>query len=872
MKKLTTSELRKSYLDYFVVRGHRLVKSDSLVPTADPSVLFTSAGMNQFKDYFLGKLKDFSKATSCQKCLRTGDLEEVGRTPFHHTFFEMLGNFSFGDYFKKEAIEWGWDFVTNVLDIDQARLWVSVYEDDEEAFDLWHKHIGLPEDKIKRMGQKDNFWPSNAIKDGPNGPCGPCSEIYYEKDNGESVEVWNLVFTQFNRCDGGVLEPLPNKNIDTGMGLERMSSVLQGVDSNFKIDVFLPIVESVKKVSQIKEEKSINMVADHVRAVTFCIADGVLPSNDGRGYVVRKLIRRCLSFNQTDKPEPFLYKIVSSVATSMADQYPEISQRRDNIASIIKAEEERYIRNILEGGAGRLSERIEQYKKSGKTEVDAESVVDLYVTYGIPSDVAIEAFGKAGLSVNLEEIDRLMKEEQEKSRDASKISASIFSADSVVFKRSKFVGYEMDFSESTVVQILKDGKEVNEAELSGELAIVLDDTPFYGESGGQVGDTGIIKIKANNFEMKVTDTKKEGDSIIHKVKCAKPVGVIKTGDVVFAEVDKIHRDAVKRAHTATHILQAVLRKVLGEHVQQAGSFVEPDRFRFDFTHFKDISAEDLERIQQYLNEFVIKNDRLNFKFMAKSEAQKTGAIALFGEKYEDTVRVVSIGDYSKEFCGGTHLDYTGRIGLIVITSESSVGSGLRRIEALTGRLAYAKASSTFDVIEDASEKLKTRPAQFLGALDQLIARQKNLEKQILALQEKNLISTISDLKAKIKENGGYNFLVHKFNNLDPSLLRRAIDIMKEEYPERSVFLLASVGEDSANFACGTGSGIKSDALSANALLKNILNVAGGSGGGRKDFAQGGTKQIDKVDLALSQAERVILDSIFRELKDEDNQS
>ncbi|MBI5872774.1 MAG: alanine--tRNA ligase [Candidatus Omnitrophica bacterium] len=847
MKKLTTSQLRRLYLDFFVERGHRLVKSDSLVPANDPSVLFTSAGMNQFKDNFLGKVKDFRRATSAQKCLRTGDLEEVGRTPFHHTFFEMLGNFSFGDYFKKEAIEWGWEFVTRVLEIDPADLWVSVYEDDSEALDLWHKHMKLPLEKIKKFGAKDNFWPSDAIKNGPNGPCGPCSEIYYQKQDGSSVEVWNLVFTQFNRCDGGVLEPLPTKNIDTGMGLERMSQVLQGVDSNYKIDIFLPIIDAVKESTEVREERVLNMIADHARAVTFCLSDGVLPSNDGRGYVVRKLIRRCAYFAQSKDPKPFVYKIVSSIALSMGDQYPELLERRDNMAQIIKAEEEKYIKNILEGGNEKVGAEIEILKQAGKNEFPADIALDLYITYGISPDFTAEASAAAGLSIDKERLAALFKEEQEKSRSSSKMAGAIFSKDSVQFKKSQFVGYEKDSCKAKIIQIVKDGKDVQSIDDSNFVYwVVLDTTPFYAESGGQVGDHG--KIQAGNITLSVTDTVKEGDSMIHFVTVSgRLVSPIRLADDVVAVIDRDRRVAIKRAHTATHILQAILRKVLGPHVQQAGSFVEPDRFRFDFTHFKDISQEDLERIQGLLNEYVLKNDSLKAQVMKKDEAQKTGAIALFGEKYEDSVRVVSIGEYSKEFCGGTHLDQTGQIGMVVITSESSVGSGLRRIEALTGKLALERVRVSFETLEAAAEKLKTSPEQVLVALDQSLSRIKTLEKELRHFQEENIASQNANLpKNKV---GNVTFVVHDFKDYDVNMLRQTADLLKKEIPSEGVFVLSS---GDVVVCASTSSNI-----AANVVLQKILPLAGGTGGGRKDFAQGGIKDISKKDLVLRGAKLYI---------------
>jgi alanyl-tRNA synthetase len=860
MKKLTTNELRKLYLDFFVQRAHRLVKSDSLVPVNDPSVLFTSAGMNQFKDYFLGKKKDFTRAVSCQKCFRTGDLDEVGATPFHHTFFEMLGNFSFGDYFKKEAIAWGWEFVTEVLDIDPEDLWVSVYQDDKEAYDLWKHGIGLPAEKIKMFGAKDNFWPSNAITDGPNGPCGPCSEIYFQKEDGQSVEVWNLVFTQFNRCDGGVLEPLPKKNIDTGMGLERISQVLQGVDSNYKIDIFAPIVEAVKNASGVCGQKALYMLSDHVRAVTFCIGDGVLPSNDGRGYVVRKLIRRCQYMASSAKPEPFLFKAVASVAAVMQEAYPEVLERRDNIAQIIRAEEEKYIRNILEGGSEKLKGIIESLEASGQKTLSPAAGMDLFVTYGVPLDYTSDVCRKQGIAFDIKESEALLTKEQERSRASSKIAGSIFAGGGVSLKPSRFVGYEDELCLTKVVQIIKDAREVEEALVSDQVGIVLEKTPFFAESGGQVGDTGFLFPKDSNVKIKIHDTLKQDGVSLHLgfiESMTGSEGVIKSGDLVTAQVDHERRQALRRAHTATHILQAVLRRVLGEHVQQAGSFVEPDRFRFDFTHFKEISVEEAADIQLLLNEYVIKNDEVSAREMTKAEAQKTGAIALFGEKYEDTVRVISVGDYSKEFCGGTHLNQTGHIGIILITGGSSVGSGLRRIEALTGKLAYEKVFENFTFLHEACDRLKTVPENLSLNLEQHLLRLKALENDNLCLKE---MSLKEDEKKRIASGmmiGDILFVVAKYENFDVALLRKSIDRMKEQRLHEGVFFLASMKDKDVAFMCGVTEDLVKRGFSANDIMKKALIPAGGSGGGRKDFAQGGTKDVSKVGLVLKEAERLL---------------
>jgi len=856
MRRLTTHELRESFLVYFAAKGHARVKSDALVPANDPSVLFTSAGMNQFKDYFLGKKTDLSRAASCQKCFRTGDLDEVGATPFHHTFFEMLGNFSFGDYFKKEACLWAWEYVTQVLEIDPKDLWVSVYEDDPEALDIWKNAVGLVADNIKKLGPKDNFWPSNAIQDGPNGPCGPCSEIYFKKSDSVSVEVWNLVFTQFDRRDGGALAPLPNKNIDTGMGLERMSSVLQAVGSNFEIDIFVPIVAAAEKAAGTKDTRTLRMLADHARAVTFCIGDGVLPSNDGRGYVLRKLIRRCHFLLAAAAPQPFLYKIVSSVADVMRGPYPEVLERRDNIAQIICVEEEKFIRNILEGGQERLAAVLAELKGKGQKTLPPEVGLDLYVTHGIQPSFTAEVCAKAGIGVDQGAVEILIGKERASSRAASKMATNIFAGDGVTFKPSGFTGYDSLTQEARVTQIVANGKEAVEAPDGAPFAVVLDKTPFYGQQGGQIGDTGRLKDKTGRFLAVIQDTQKQDKAIVQEARLEAGARLA-VGDTVIAEVDADRRQAIRRAHTATHILQAVLRRVLGVHVQQAGSFVEPDRFRFDFTHFKEISAEEMEDIQRLLNEYVIRNDHLTVQVMSKTEAQKTGAIALFGEKYEDTVRVVSIAGYSKEFCGGTHLDLTGDIGMVFITASSSVGSGLRRIEALTGKLAFDRVFDGLRLLSEVAERLKTSGTQVLSALDQQAGRIKAMERELVGLQERDLERGLDEIVAagvKIKD---VRFITHRFSNADVRLLRRAADMLKDRVSKAAVFFLSATRGADAFFVCGLTPDVVKRGLSADALIKDVL----GQGGGRPDFAQGGTKDAGAADKIFSKAKKALQEAL-----------
>jgi len=835
MKRLTTHELRDSFLDFFAAKGHTRAASDALVPANDPSVLFTSAGMNQFKDHFLGKKTDLSRAVSCQKCFRTGDLEEVGATPFHHTFFEMLGNFSFGDYFKKEAIQWAWEYVTGVLEIDPKDLWVSVYEDDAEALEIWKTTVGLPSDKIRKFGAKDNFWPSDAIQKGPNGPCGPCSEIYYRRTDGSDVEVWNLVFTQFNRQEGGKLVPLPKKNIDTGMGLERMSSVLQGVLSNFETDIFVPILASVEEAVGRVDEYTMRLLADHARAVTFCIGDGVLPSNDGRGYVLRKLIRRCHYHLGADKPLPFLYKAVASVADVMKGPYPEILERRDNIAQIIHVEEEKYIKNILEGGTERANAVISELIDKGAKVMPPEVALDLYETYGIQPSLTKELSVEACIDLDMDAVEIQGKMKRERSRSASKMAGNIFAGGGVVFKPAVFVGFDTLTQKAKVVQVAADGKEVKEAPAGKVLGVVLDRTPFYAEQGGQVGDTGCLKDKAGKVVAKVSATQKQDKAIVQEVYLEEGARLA-VGDTVVAEVDAERRQAIRRAHTSTHILQAVLRRVLGEHVQQAGSFVEPDRFRFDFTHFKEIIDEEMEGVQRLLNEYVIRNDTLEAQEMSKDKALKTGAIALFGEKYADKVRVVSIADYSKEFCGGTHLGMTGDIGMILLTNSSSVGSGLRRIEALTGKAAFAAVFGKIETLEEGLSKAHAR----VKTLEKAEAKARNREDEasMKELLEKAVPEKVQDVFVVSVPLKGYG----------AGVLRSAVDALKARFAKGHVFIVSSVQEGQAFFACGSNSGI-----SANDLLKHMLKPYGGSGGGRKDFAQGGIKDFTDVDTAVATA-------------------
>jgi len=693
---LKTSELRKKYLEFFKKKNHKVFASDTLVPD-DASLFFTSAGMNQFKPYFLGEKKDITRATSCQKCLRTGDLERVGETAYHHTFFEMLGNFSFGDYFKKEAIEFAWEFITKELFVDEKDLWVSVYKDDAEAYRIWKDHIGVPEGKIVKLGEDSNFWPANAPSDGPNGPCGPCSEIFFDKGEsigcrrgecspdcncGRFIEVWNLVFTQFNRVGVNKLEPLPQKNIDTGMGLERMAAVLQKKESNFEIDVLAPIVEEVRKMvgksSSSKARDSINAIVDHARAATFAIADGVYPSNEGRGYVIRKIIRRALlKARGLGNKQPFLFKLPNRFAELMGDVYPEIKQKKDNISKIIASEEEKYFLMIKEGRA--------QVGLIG--ELSSSDIFRLYDTYGLPLEIIKEFAAEKGVNINAKGFEALLKEQQERSRKKSMFDENIFKKEELdLSQKTEYIGYK-----------LTESKVVIEQMFPAQGLIILDKTPFYPESGGQLSDQGIICCESGEF--KVEKVFKVNEAIVHKGKVIK--GRMEEGAAA-AFVDTKRREALARAHTATHLLQAALRKILGEHVIQQGSLVDEDSFRFDFTHFDRLTDEERKEVGDLVRKFIKFADKVERKELNLEEAKKQGALAFFKDKYQDKVRVVSISDYSKELCGGMHVNNTTQINDFEIERESSISSGIRRIRASVGK----KAQETRNIQKIADKVIK----------------------------------------------------------------------------------------------------------------------------------------------------------------------
>ena len=841
---MTADEIRDKFLKFFEERGHKVYPSDSLVPRNDTTLLFTGAGMNQFKEEFLGKVKGSRRAASCQKCIRTGDLENVGKTPGHHTFFEMLGNFSFGDYFKKEAIAWAWEFLTKDLGLKEKDLWVSVYKDDKEAYEIWKKDIKIPVDKILKFDAKENFWPSNAHSDGPNGPCGPCSEIFYGGPDG--VEVWNLVFTQFDRQEGGRLEPLPNKNIDTGMGLERIARVMQGKNTNFEIDSFEPIIKAILDLFHrvggagcpayaVGAGQKVNAIADHIRAVTFAIGDGVLPSNEERGYVIRKLIRKAFWYGRgLGLEKPFLYKLAPVAARVMKRPYPELTDHREDIAQVVLSEEERF-RNTLQEGL----ERLEVMLNGSKGILSGGDVFKLYDTYGFPVELTQEISQDKNIKVDIEGFNKCMEDQRAKSKGASKIKDSIFGEDKL----------KRELPEETAFVDDRDEIEAEVVQITGP-HVFLKKTNFYGGKGGQVGDTGVF-LKNGKVIADVTGAIDVAGRVQHEVKFKKGAS-LKAGDGIIAKIDLCRRQNIKKNHTATHLLHNALRNVLGQHVKQAGSLVAPDRLRFDFTHFKGLASEELYRIEELVNEYIKKNNDVKAREMAFDEAKKQGAIALFGEKYSDKVRMVSAGDYSKELCGGTHVDNTGEIGVFKIISESSIASGVRRIEALTGEAAAKKIKESTDLVKEIAKELKTTPENILTEIEKLTARLKKLEKELNSVRDKFAQASIGELLNNVKKIKNESVIIAEVRNADMGILRKTSDMLKAKL-KNPIFVLVS--EKDGKLSMVTGVHAPLDAVK---ILNDTGSDFGIRGGGRPEFSQAGGRSsgID-IKKILKKAEEII---------------
>jgi alanyl-tRNA synthetase len=870
---MTADILREKFLDFFKGKKHKIVESDSLVPKDDPTVLFTPAGMNQFKKEFLGFDSGFRRAATAQRCLRTDDLDKVGKTTGHHTFFEMLGNFSFGDYFKSEAISWAWEFLSQELKISEEKLWVSVYKDDDEAYGIWRNNIGVSPNKIIKLGDKENFWPSEAKEKGPNGPCGPCSEIFFDHGEGVGckradctpacscgrfVEVWNLVFTQFNRKEGAILEPLPTRNIDTGMGLERLTAVTQGVLSNFETELFQPIIKEILSFlkSHASGEKELEYaLADHIRAIVFSIYDGVLPSNEARGYVVRKLIRKSvLHLRALGIKQPFLNKLVPVLAEIMENPYPELKKRRENIAEIILAEEESFI-NTLNSSHRLFKEKFKPVLKKQGPEVAGKIAFQLYDTYGIPLELSQDWLEKNNVNFSREAFDVQLKQQKARSKSQSAMKGDVFSVKDSGFglKETKFNGYKNDSVRAKIIKIIKDNAEIKKMVQGEEVKIILDQTVFYPESGGQIGDTGQFIKGKNVFE--VLDTQRSGGVIVHIGKIKE--GSFKKGDFVLARIDLERRISITRNHTATHLLQAALRKVLGTHVQQQGSLVAQDRLRFDFTHFKDIPDPQLDRVEEIVNNYILTSYNLSTQQMSLSEARKKGALAFFGEKYGSRVRVVSIGDVSQELCGGTHLDSTAQIGLFKIIQEGSVASGIRRIEAVTGSAAYKLIREEEGILHGAAKALGVAEEKVTQEAQKMLAYIKELEKRLHSYIEGALKASVENYIKTGEDINGIKFIAPVEPDVDS--VRKIVDLIKEKV-NRNTIIASSTGSSLENkvfWAIGVTQDLCEKGVDAVKLIKEVSPEIGGSGGGRKDFAQAGGSKSGNQERILNKLRTVI---------------
>ncbi len=860
---LKTDEIRRLYLDFFKGKGHTVISSDSLVPQNDPTLLFTGAGMNQFKEYFLGLKKDIRRAATAQKCLRTGDLEEVGRTAFHHSFFEMLGNFSFGDYFKEEAIVWAWELLIEKFKISPRRLRISVHESDEEAYKVWKDKIGIRPDWIYKKGDKSNFWPSNAPKDGPNGPCGPCSEIYYDQNaahpdggdiedtDGRFAEIWNLVFTQFDRKDGGILTPLANKNIDTGMGLERLACVLQGKQANYEIDLFAGILADLSRILGAEKNpgnaRTFYMITDHLRAVVMAMADGVTPSNEGRGYVIRKLVRRaiwqagCL-LKGGRHTEPLLYALVPSVIAAMKTGYPEILESQQSIQTAFRAEEERFL-ETLDTGLRILENHLTAVKNSRSKELPGSVVFELYDTYGFPEELTRMIAEEAGLTTDRQKFEALMTAQRERAKKASQISGSIFVSTDLERKllalpATQFVGYD---SIEVPAQILFVEQKDTEA------VVVLDQTPFYAESGGQVGDRG--RMEGAGLRLTVLDTQKKDKVFVHSVKIE--AGKPEAGMKVKAAVDLATRQRTMRNHTATHLLHAALRNILGPEVRQLGSLVSPEKLRFDFSYTKPLSEKQICDIEHAVNAEIMKNSVLSKEEKPIEEAKREGALAFFGEKYGSHVRIVTVPGFSKEFCGGTHCDQTGQIGAFLLVSDSSVASGTRRIEALTGEGALEAMRKARGLLSELSQELKATPEELMERVAKLRKSLKQMEKDL----EKGSSQQFDGKKLmeSAKKAGAVQFVSFRGQDVAPSKLLPLSDWLKSE-AQKTVYLLAAENEGKVQVLLGMSQDLQPSNLDLRPLMKAISLLAGVSGGGRRDLVQGGGENKGQLEKSWADIE------------------
>ncbi|EMJ7026138.1 alanine--tRNA ligase [Escherichia coli] len=862
----STAEIRQAFLDFFHSKGHQVVASSSLVPHNDPTLLFTNAGMNQFKDVFLGLDKrNYSRATTSQRCVRAGgkhnDLENVGYTARHHTFFEMLGNFSFGDYFKHDAIQFAWELLTSEkwFALPKERLWVTVYESDDEAYEIWEKEVGIPRERIIRIGDNkdapyasDNFWQM-----GDTGPCGPCTEIFYdhgdhiwggppgspEEDGDRYIEIWNIVFMQFNRQADGTMEPLPKPSVDTGMGLERIAAVLQHVNSNYDIDLFRTLIQAVAKVTGATDlsNKSLRVIADHIRSCAFLIADGVMPSNENRGYVLRRIIRRAVRHgNMLGAKETFFYKLVGPLIDVMGSAGEDLKRQQAQVEQVLKTEEEQFART-LERGLALLDEELA--KLSGDT-LDGETAFRLYDTYGFPVDLTADVCRERNIKVDEAGFEAAMEEQRRRAREASGFGAD-YNAMIRVDSASEFKGYDHLELNGKVTALFVDGKSVDAINAGQEAVVVLDQTPFYAESGGQVGDKG--ELKGANFSFAVEDTQKYGQAIGHIGKLA--VGSLKVGDAVQADVDEARRARIRLNHSATHLMHAALRQVLGTHVSQKGSLVNDKVLRFDFSHNEAMKPEEIRAVEDLVNAQIRRNLPIETNIMDLEAAKAKGAMALFGEKYDERVRVLSMGDFSTELCGGTHASRTGDIGLFRIISESGTAAGVRRIEAVTGEGAIATVYADSDRLSEVAHLLKGDSNNLADKVRSVLERTRQLEKELQQLKEQAAAQESANLSSKAIDVNGVKLLVSELSGVEPKMLRTMVDDLKNQLGS-TIIVLATVAEGKVSLIAGVSKDV-TDRVKAGELIGMVAQQVGGKGGGRPDMAQAGGTDAAALPAALA---------------------
>ena len=852
----SSSDIRQLFLDFFQEKGHEVVASSPLVPANDPTLLFTNAGMVQFKELFLGQeVRKYSKAVSSQRCVRAGgkhnDLENVGYTARHHTFFEMLGNFSFGDYFKREAIQYAWEFLTETLALPQEKLWITVFDEDDDAADIWINEMGVDPARLSRIGAKDNFWSM-----GETGPCGPCSEIFYdhgedvaggppgtpEEDGDRYIEIWNLVFMQFNRAADGTLSPLPRPSVDTGMGLERLAAVLQDVHNNYDIDLFQRLIKSIQDLSGTENSShtSLRVIADHIRSCAFMITDGVQPSNEGRGYVLRRIIRRAIRHgHKLGLKEDFFYKLVAPLVAEMGEAFPELAKAQALVERALKQEEARFA-DTLDNGLKILEHAIDEMSDK---EIPGETVFLLYDTYGFPIDLTADIARERNLTLDVAGFEREMEAQRTRARSASQFAGGL--SDQVAIEgQTEFCGYDSIRQQAVITSILLDGEHVDQLHQGQQGIIVLDQSPFYAESGGQAGDLGQISTASANFE--VSDTRKQGKVFTHIGQCEN--GEFKVGDQITAHIDEHNRIATGLNHSATHLLHAALQQVLGEHVAQKGSLVNAQRLRFDFSHFEPVKTEQLHEIERLVNQQIRLNHDIETNIMSLDDAKDSGAMALFGEKYEEDVRVLKMGEFSTELCGGTHANRTGDIGLLKITSEAGIASGVRRIEAVTGAGALDYVDTNQTRLNDVADMIKAKPDNVQEKTAQLVQRTRQLEKELEALKGKLASSAGSDLASSAQDVAGIKVLAAQLEGADSKSLRDTVDQLKNKLGTAAIILSSVEGEKITLIAGVTKDA--TDKIRAGDLVAHIAAQVGGKGGGRPDMAQGGGTQPENLSAAL----------------------